>query len=51
MILLGSVQRAELIRLLGEHLGRERRQRMSATGEVAAEVVNEQNGGKKNGGE
>jgi len=44
MILLGSVQRVELIRLLELHLGREKRQRMSANGEVAAEIVNEKKG-------
>ena len=41
MILLGSVQRVELIRLLELHLGRETRQTLSPSGEIAAEVVNE----------
>ena len=50
MILLGSVQRVELIRLLELHLGRETRQTLSPSGEIAAEVVNEKNGGKKTNG-
>ena len=49
MILLGSVQRVELIRLLELHLGRETRQTLSQSGETAAEVVNEKINKKTNG--
>jgi len=51
MILLGSVQRVELIRMLEEHLGRDRKMRSTNTGAAAADVVNEQlpGNGKKPG--
>ena len=51
MILLGSVQRTELIRLLEDHVGRKRRQQMSPSGKVAAEIVNEKSGNGRKFGE
>ncbi|XP_067951537.1 chloride channel protein 2-like isoform X2 [Watersipora subatra] len=48
MILVGSVQRFELIRLLEEHVSHVRRRR-SVSVDTGTEIVNEQNGRKKNG--
>lgn len=41
MILLGSVQRIEMIRLLEQHLGRERRLKEALNGLTAAQIVDE----------